>query len=139
LDQWAKTWLVDFNPKKTKALIISNNTNIPELNIRFNDEPVELVDNHKHLAVTFVSLFISICIKSKFFPEYDNEVSSANSLAKLPKLSVMSLIYNKNNKGPSTDPWGTKRITTSHLKSLNTKTTMTHSVRNPGSGRSNAN
>jgi hypothetical protein len=28
LDQWAKTWLVDFNPKKTKALIISNNTNI---------------------------------------------------------------------------------------------------------------
>ena len=55
LDQWAKTWLVDFNPKKTKALIISNNTNIPELNIRFNDEPVELVDNHKHLGVTFVS------------------------------------------------------------------------------------
>jgi hypothetical protein len=26
LDQCAKTWLVDFNPKKTKALIISNNT-----------------------------------------------------------------------------------------------------------------
>jgi hypothetical protein len=47
-----KTWLVDFNPKKTKALIISNNTNIPELNIRFNDESVELVDNHKHLGVT---------------------------------------------------------------------------------------
>ena len=41
--------------KKTKALIISNNTNIPELNIRFNDESVELVDNHKHLGVTFVS------------------------------------------------------------------------------------
>jgi hypothetical protein len=38
LDQWAKTWLVHVNPKKTKALIISNNTNIPELNIRFNDE-----------------------------------------------------------------------------------------------------
>jgi hypothetical protein len=44
-----------FNPKKTKALIISNNTNIPELNLRFNDESVELVDNHKHLGVTFVS------------------------------------------------------------------------------------
>jgi hypothetical protein len=50
LDQWAKTWLVDINPKKTKALIISNNTHIPELNIRFNDESVELVD--KHLGVT---------------------------------------------------------------------------------------
>jgi hypothetical protein len=34
---------------------MSNNTNIPELNIRFNDESVELVDNHKHLGVTFVS------------------------------------------------------------------------------------
>jgi hypothetical protein len=32
-------------------------------------------------------------------------------LAKLPKLSVMSLIYNKNNKGPSTDPWGTPALT----------------------------
>jgi hypothetical protein len=55
LDQWAKTWLVHVNPKKTKALIISNNTNIPELNIRFNDESVELVDNHKHLGVTLAS------------------------------------------------------------------------------------
>jgi hypothetical protein len=54
---------------------------------------------------------LSTIIKSKFFPEYDNEVSSANSLAKLPKLSVMSLIYNKNNKGPSTDPWGTPALT----------------------------
>jgi hypothetical protein len=45
LDQWAKTWLVDFNPKKAKALIILNNSNIPELSIRFNDESVELVDN----------------------------------------------------------------------------------------------
>ena len=25
------------------------------LNIRFNDESVELVDNHKHLGVTFVA------------------------------------------------------------------------------------
>jgi hypothetical protein len=32
LDQLAKTWLVNFNPKKTKALIISNNSNIPEFN-----------------------------------------------------------------------------------------------------------
>jgi hypothetical protein len=89
LDQWAKTWLVDFNPKKTKALIISNNSNIPELNIRFNDESVELVDNHKHLGVTFVS-------DGNWTVHIEN---------------VMSLIYNKNNKGPSTDPWGTPALT----------------------------
>ena len=55
LDQWEKTWLVDFNPNKTKALILSNNTNIHELSIRFHDESVELVDNHKHLGITFAS------------------------------------------------------------------------------------
>ena len=55
LDQWTKTWLVHFNTKNTKALIISNNTNIPELNIRFNDESVEFADNHTHLGVTLVS------------------------------------------------------------------------------------
>ena len=33
LDQWAKTWLVDFNPRKTKALIISNNVCLIQLNL----------------------------------------------------------------------------------------------------------
>jgi hypothetical protein len=52
LDQWAKTWLVYFNPKKTKALIISNNTNIPELSIRFNDESVELANQSFSQSMT---------------------------------------------------------------------------------------
>ena len=52
----------------------------------------------------FVNHYLSqFASNQSFFPEYDNEVSSANSLVKLPKLSVMSLIYNKNNKGPRTD------------------------------------
>jgi hypothetical protein len=55
LDQWTKTWLVHFNTKNTKALIISNNTNIPELNIRFNDKSVAFADNHTHLGVTLAS------------------------------------------------------------------------------------
>ena len=52
LHEWSKTWLVDFNPKKTKALVVSN-TDIPDLNIKFDNENVEIVDNHKHLGVTF--------------------------------------------------------------------------------------
>ena len=43
--------------------------------------------------------------------EYDKEVSSANNLAKLPRSAVMSLIFNKNKKGPNTDPWGTAALT----------------------------
>ena len=54
LNEWAKTWLVDFNPKKTKALIITNNTS-PDLNLRFDNEKIEIVESHKHLDVTISS------------------------------------------------------------------------------------
>jgi hypothetical protein len=46
--------LVDFNPKKTKALVISTSA-VPHLDLRFNGEPVEIVKNHKHLGLTFAS------------------------------------------------------------------------------------
>ena len=54
LNEWAKLWLVDFNPKKTKALVISTSA-VPHLDLRFNGEPVEIVKNHKHLGLTFAS------------------------------------------------------------------------------------
>ena len=54
INEWAKTWLVDFNPKKTKAVIITNNTH-PGIDIKFDNENVEIVENHKHLGVTFSS------------------------------------------------------------------------------------
>jgi hypothetical protein len=56
------------------------------------------IEKLEKIQLEAARIVTGICIKSKFFPEYDNEVSSANSLAKLPKLSVMSLIYNKNYK-----------------------------------------
>jgi hypothetical protein len=49
-----KLWLVDFNPKKTKALVISSNA-VPYLDLRFNGEPVEIVKNRKHLGLPFAS------------------------------------------------------------------------------------
>jgi Tfp pilus assembly protein FimT len=54
LNEWAKLWLVYFNPKKTKALDISTSA-VPHLDLRFNGEPVEIVKNHKHLGITFTS------------------------------------------------------------------------------------
>jgi hypothetical protein len=45
LNEWAKLWLVDFNPKKTKALVISTSA-VPHLDLRFNGEPVEIVKTH---------------------------------------------------------------------------------------------
>ena len=54
LNEWARLWLLDFNPKKTKALVISNSA-VPHLDLRFNGESVEIVKKHKHLGLTFAS------------------------------------------------------------------------------------
>ena len=51
LNEWTETWLVDFNPKKTKALVISN-TEVPNIDIEFDNEKFEIVKDHKHLGVT---------------------------------------------------------------------------------------
>jgi hypothetical protein len=37
LNEWAKLWLVDFDPKKTKALVISTSA-VPHLDLRFKGE-----------------------------------------------------------------------------------------------------
>ena len=49
---WALTWLVDFNPNKTEAMLFSLRpvTHFPSLT--FNNTSIEFVDSHKHLGVT---------------------------------------------------------------------------------------
>ena len=49
---WAVTWLVDFNPNKTEAMLFSLRpvTHFPSLT--FNNTSIEFVDSHKHLGVT---------------------------------------------------------------------------------------
>ena len=54
INEWAQIWLVDFNPKKTKALVITNATP-PEINIEFSGENVEIINDHKHVSVTLSS------------------------------------------------------------------------------------
>ena len=49
-----KIWHVDFNPKKTKVLVITNVTP-PEINIEFSGENVEIINYHKHVSVTLSS------------------------------------------------------------------------------------
>ena len=55
LDDWAKQWLVDFNPQKTEYMVISFQQNINQINLKFNSENLNQVDNHKHLGVTISS------------------------------------------------------------------------------------
>ena len=50
---WASQLLVNFNPNKTKAMLFTlrNVDNFPSL--IFNNTPIQFVDHHKHLGVTF--------------------------------------------------------------------------------------
>ena len=41
LNEWAKLWLVDFNPKKTSALIITN-IECPDLDLKFDNKKMKL-------------------------------------------------------------------------------------------------
>ena len=53
LDTWSKNWLVNFNPQKTDAMVISNLAQHNNLHIHFSNNLLEFVDSHKHLGITF--------------------------------------------------------------------------------------
>lgn len=55
LSHWAKTWLVDLHPAKTKAMLVTlaHNPLIPSPIL--NGTPVEFVNSHKHLGLVLNS------------------------------------------------------------------------------------
>ena len=58
------------------------------------------------------SSFAWIITSFKFSPYDNKEVSSTNNLTALhPTALYISLMYNKKNNGPRTDPWGTPHFT----------------------------
>ena len=48
---WAKKWLVTFNPQKTKSLYISLRNNINPPHLTFDGHNLENIDSHKHLGL----------------------------------------------------------------------------------------
>jgi hypothetical protein len=53
LDNWAKQWLVDFNPQKTECMLISFWQNINPINLKCNSESLKPVNNHKHYQLQY--------------------------------------------------------------------------------------
>lgn len=49
-EQWARTWGMQFNPQKTKAMLFSR-TQMPNVTINFMNCPVEFVTDHVHLGL----------------------------------------------------------------------------------------
>ena len=55
---WANNWLADFNPVKTKSLLISRKQNKPVHSLLFMQEvQIAEVSSHKHLGLVFSNGF----------------------------------------------------------------------------------
>ena len=70
ISTWADTWLVTFNPDKTKSMQITLKKNINASPVFFNNHILDMVTSHKHLGITFNSTLTwndhidSICCKA---------------------------------------------------------------------------
>ncbi len=52
ISDWAKRWLVNFNPSKTEAMIFTFRQLERPLNLIFENTNIAFVENHKHLGLT---------------------------------------------------------------------------------------
>ena len=55
LKEWAKKWLIKFNPLKTEVMVISNIYNDYDIDLSYDENILKIVENHKHLGVTISS------------------------------------------------------------------------------------
>ena len=55
LSNWARQWLVTFNPLKTEVVLFTRIKINILLQLIFHNIPINFVDTHKHLGVTFSS------------------------------------------------------------------------------------
>ena len=51
LKEWTKECLISFNPVKTKVMLISNIFCDDILHLYFDDNPLNIVEIHKHLSI----------------------------------------------------------------------------------------
>jgi len=53
IENWALNWLVDFNPQKTNFINISLKRQKSKLELKFKNETLTQVTEHKHLSIVF--------------------------------------------------------------------------------------
>ena len=88
LNVWAESWLVKFNPSKTKYMFFSHK-NVDLLpHLVFNGSDLEHVKQHKHLGVTFSS-------DTKWSWHINNIISSASKM--VASMRKLKYILNRKN------------------------------------------
>ena len=55
LKEWAKEWVINFNPLKTEVVVISNIHNDYDIKLSYDENILKIVENHKYLGVTISS------------------------------------------------------------------------------------
>ena len=55
IDQWAKLWLVTFNPSKTDVMLFTNHLHYDYPSLLFGESILSFTNTHKHLGVTLQS------------------------------------------------------------------------------------
>ena len=71
--EWAKQWLVNFNPNKTEAMLFTLQNIVDFPNLIFDAVPVNFVSQHRHLGVTFSE-------NAKWHDQINNIVASASKI-----------------------------------------------------------
>ena len=71
LKEWAKKWLVKFNPQKTEVMVISNIHNDYYIELSYDENILKIVKNHKHLGFTISS-------NNKWSNHIDSIINSAS-------------------------------------------------------------
>ena len=73
LKEWAKKWLIKFNPQKTEVMVISNIQihNDYDIELSYDENILKIVENHKHLGVTISS-------NNKWSNHIDSIINSAS-------------------------------------------------------------
>ena len=90
LNDWAKRWLVNFNPQKTEYMMFTFRRDIMPMNLVFDDQDIQLVENHKHLGITFSA-------DCRWSVHIDNICNSASKqIFVLRKLKYILSRYNLN-------------------------------------------
>ena len=91
LSNWARQWLVTFNPLKTEAVLFT----LKKINILpqlvFDNIPINLVDSHKHLGVTLSST-------GQWHSHFENIVLSATNILGIMRKLKYSISRNALNQ-----------------------------------------
>jgi hypothetical protein len=84
ISAWAKTWLVDFNPNKTEAMLFSLRKGDSLPNLIFENTQVNFVQDHKHLGVT-------LSTNGQWTTHIDNILTSASKTLGIMKKMKFTL------------------------------------------------